>query len=151
MWQIAVDEPAPFELLSPRSLDEAGELAARHGGDCALLAGGTDLLDQLKQHRRTPRYVINLKTIPGLRTLEVTSDRISIGALTTVGELERSPELKRLCPALAVGRIACGDPADPERRHARVGISCRTRDARTIADPGTAIAPAAFSAMRITA
>ena len=68
MWQIAVDEPAPFELLSPRSLDEAVELAARHDGDCALLAGGTDLLDQLKQHSGRQRYVINLKTIPGLRT-----------------------------------------------------------------------------------
>jgi len=108
MWQIAVDEPAPFELLSPRSLDEAGELAARHDGDCVLLAGGTDLIDQLKQHKRTPGYVINLKTIPGLRSLDVTTDRVSIGALTTVGELERSPELKRLCPALpsAASRVA---------------------------------------------
>ena len=119
MWQIAVDEPAPFELLSPRSLDEAGELAARHDGDCALLAGGTDLLDQLKQHKRTPGYVINLKTIPGLRTVEVTTDRVSIGALTTVGELERSPELTRLCPGLALRRVACGDPSDSKCRNPR--------------------------------
>ena len=82
----------PFELLSPRSLDEAVDLAARHGRDCALMAGGTDLLDQLKQHRRTPRYVINLKTIPGLRALSITGDRISIGALTTLGELERNAD-----------------------------------------------------------
>src|SRR5688572_4799781 len=108
MWQIAVDEPAPFELLSPRSLDEASELAGRYNGDCALLAGGTDLLDQLKLQKRTPRYVINLKTIPGLRTLEVTAERISIGALTTVSELERSPDLRRLCPGLvaAASRVA---------------------------------------------
>ena len=59
-WQIAVDEPAPFELLSPRSLEEASDLAARHAGDCSLLAGGTDLLDQLKLRRRTPGYVIKL-------------------------------------------------------------------------------------------
>lgn len=108
MWQIAVDEPAPFELLSPRSLDEAVELGERHDDDCALLAGGTDLLDQLKQQRRTPRYVINLKTIPGLRTLAVTGERISIGALTTVSELERSADLTRLCPGLvaAASRVA---------------------------------------------
>ena len=108
MWQIAVDEPAPFELLSPRSLDEASELAARHGGDCSLLAGGTDLLDQLKLHRRVPRYVVNLKTIPGLRGVEVTGERIAIGALTTVGDLERSADLRRLCPGLtaAASRVA---------------------------------------------
>lgn len=108
MWHIALDEPAPFELLSPRSLDEAIELAARHDSDCALLAGGSDLLDQLKLRRRTPRYVINLKTIPGLRDISVTAERVSIGALTTLGELERSAEVKRLCPGLAaaVSRVA---------------------------------------------
>ena len=108
MWQLALDEPAPFELLSARSLDEAVELAARHGADCALMAGGSDLLDQLKQHRRTPRYVINLKTISGLRTLTVTGDHVSIGALTTLGDLERSEELARLCRALtlAASRVA---------------------------------------------
>jgi xanthine dehydrogenase YagS FAD-binding subunit len=110
MWQIAVDEPAPFELLSPRSLDEASELAGRYNGDCALLAGGTDLLDQLKLQKRTPRYVINLKTIPGLRTLEVGGDRISIGALTTVGELERSADLRRLCPGLAAAAARVATP-----------------------------------------
>lgn len=108
MWQIAADEPFAFELLSPRSVDEAVELAARHGRDCALMAGGSDLLDQMKLHRRTPRYVINLKSIPDLRALNVTNDGISIGALTTLGELERHAELRRLCPALgmAASRVA---------------------------------------------
>ena len=108
MWQLAVDEPAPFELLSPRSIDEAVDLSARHGFDSALMAGGTDLLDQLKQHRRTPRFVINLKTIPDLRKLTVSGERVSIGALTTIGDLERHVELNRLCPALtkAASRVA---------------------------------------------
>jgi xanthine dehydrogenase YagS FAD-binding subunit len=108
VWQIAADEPLAFELLSPRSLDEAVDLAARHGQDCALMAGGSDLLDQLKLHKRTPRYVINLKSIPDLRSLNVSSDRIAIGALTTLGELERHADLRRLCPALgmAASRVA---------------------------------------------
>src|ERR1044072_5500271 len=72
------------------------------------MAGGSDLLDQLKQHKRTPRYVINLKSIPDLHSLNVTSDRISIGSLTTLGELERHAEVRRLSPAfaLAVSRVA---------------------------------------------
>ena len=108
MWQIAADEPLAFELLSPRSLDEAVDLAARHGQDCALMAGGSDLLDQLKLHKRTPRYVINLKSISDLRSLNVSNDRMTIGALTTLGELERHAELRRLCPALgmAASRVA---------------------------------------------
>lgn len=114
MWQIAADEPLAFALLSPRSLDEAIDLAARHGQDCALMAGGSDLLDQMKQHRRTPRYVINLKSIPDLRSLNVANDRISIGALTTLGELERHVELRRLCPALG---IAASRVATPQIRN----------------------------------
>src|SRR4030095_11929441 len=108
VWQLAVADPAPFELLSPRSIDEAVDLSARHGFDSALMAGGTDLLDQLKQHRRTPRFVINLKTIPDLRKLTVSEERVSIGALTTIGDLERHVELNRLCPALtkAASRVA---------------------------------------------
>ncbi len=110
MWQIAVDEPAPFELLSPRSLEEASDLAARHAGDCSLLAGGTDLLDQLKLRRRTPRFVINLKTIPGLGMLDIRADRISVGALATVGALERSADVRRLCPALAAAASRVATP-----------------------------------------
>ncbi len=105
---MAVDEPVAFELLSPRSLDEAVDLASRHGQDCALLAGGTDLLDQLKQQRRSPRFVINLKSIPGLRAIEIGTDRLSIGALATLGELERNQDVRRACPALglAASRVA---------------------------------------------
>jgi xanthine dehydrogenase YagS FAD-binding subunit len=114
VWQIAADEPVAFELLSPRSIDEAVDLAARHGGECALMAGGSDLLDQLKLHRRTPRYVINLKSIPGLRASSFSGDRISIGALTTLGDLERNDELRRVCPALS---LAASRVATPQIRN----------------------------------
>jgi xanthine dehydrogenase YagS FAD-binding subunit len=114
VWQIAADEPVAFELLSPHSLDEAVDLAARHGNDCALMAGGSDLLDQLKLQRRTPRYVINLKTVPGLRTLGFRGDHVSIGALTTLGELERSEELARACRALS---LAASRVATPQIRN----------------------------------
>lgn len=114
MWQIAVDEPVAFELLSPRSLGEAVDLASRHGDDCALLAGGTDLLDQLKQQRRTPRFVINLKAIPGLRQIEIGDDGISIGALATLGALELNMDLRRVCRALS---LAASRVATPQIRN----------------------------------
>jgi len=74
------------------------------------MAGGSDLLDQMKQHRRTPRYVINLKSIPDLRSLNLTNDGISIGALTTLGELERHAELRGLCAALVVAASRVATP-----------------------------------------
>lgn len=110
MSWIAIDEPLPFELLQPRSLDEALELAARHGQDCAFLAGGCDLLDQLKHQWNTPHYVINLKAIPDrqLRSIHAAGKSVRIGALTTLSEIERSPELKKTLPGLvnAAARVA---------------------------------------------
>ena len=107
-WQVGIDEPRPFELLSPRSIEEAMELAARHGRDAALLAGGCDLVDQLKHQWNAPHYLINLKSISGLRNINVTSDHVQVGATSTLGEMERHAQLGRTLPGLvkAVSRVA---------------------------------------------
>lgn len=114
-WQVAIDEPRPFELLSPRSVEEAMELAARHGRDAAFLAGGCDLLDQLKHQWNAPHYVINLKSVPGLRYVNVTSDHVQLGALSTLGEMERHRDLARALPGLAK---AASRVATPQIRNA---------------------------------
>ncbi len=108
LWQISVDEPKPFELLQPRSIGEALELGARHGSDGAFLAGGCDLLDHLKHQTMTPHYVINLKAIAELRHASITKENIDLGALITLGEIERNRELAQLMPGLvkAASRVA---------------------------------------------
>ena len=47
-WQIAIDEPNAFELLMPSRIEEAVEWMQRFGSRAALLAGGCDLLEKLK-------------------------------------------------------------------------------------------------------
>jgi xanthine dehydrogenase YagS FAD-binding subunit len=105
---IVFDEPAPFKLLAPKTLDEATELSAQHGANAALLAGGCDLLDQLKHNWRRPGYVINLKGISGLRGITHDSNRLRVGALTLLDEVERDPTARKLFPALqmSAGRVA---------------------------------------------
>jgi xanthine dehydrogenase YagS FAD-binding subunit len=107
-WQIAIDEPKSFELLAPASVEQAIEWAARHADDAAILAGGCDLIDKLKNQWATPRYVINLKTIPNLKQVQTTNSVIKIGALATLGEIERNAQLKQLAPAIvkAATRVA---------------------------------------------
>ena len=108
LWQISVDEPRPFELLQPRSIDEALDLGARHGSDGAFLAGGCDLLDHLKHQTMAPHYVINLKSIAELRHARIDKDNVDLGALITLGEIERNLELAQLLPGLvkAASRVA---------------------------------------------
>ncbi|MFW6183815.1 MAG: FAD binding domain-containing protein, partial [Chloroflexota bacterium] len=55
-----------FEYFEPQTLDEAQELLAQYDGQASILAGGTDLLVEIKEALRSPDYVINIKRIPGL-------------------------------------------------------------------------------------
>ena len=107
-WQIAIDEPNSFELLMPSRIEEAVEWMQRFGSRAALLAGGCDLVEKLKTQWCSPEYVINLKSIPGLREIETSNSALTIGALTTLSELERHNQVGRLFPgvAKAASRVA---------------------------------------------
>ena len=85
-----------FELLQPTTPEEAIALLARHGGRSSLLAGGTDLLVEIKEGIRAPEVVIDAKLLPGLRGLTVSDNGgLDIGALVTAREVEMSPEVQR--------------------------------------------------------
>jgi xanthine dehydrogenase YagS FAD-binding subunit len=108
MWNISIDEPRSFELLSPSSIDAAVQMASQYGTAASFLAGGCDLLDQMKHQWNKPRAVINLKTIPGLKNLMIEAQSIKLGSLMTLGAIERNADLMRLVPALvkAATRVA---------------------------------------------
>jgi xanthine dehydrogenase YagS FAD-binding subunit len=109
-WHIGIDEPKAFEFLQPRTVAEAGEMSARYGGRAAYLAGGCDLLDQLKHQWSTYEYVINLKSIPQLKGVQRGGASVRLGALTTLGEIERHPELKAVAPGLVTAATRVATP-----------------------------------------
>lgn len=111
---ISLDEPKSFELVQPRSVDEALRLFTEER-DSAYLAGGCDLLDQLKHQWNNPRRVINLKAIAALRGQEAVSGGLRLGALTTLAELERDPVIRQRYTALA---LAASRVATPQIRNA---------------------------------
>jgi carbon-monoxide dehydrogenase medium subunit len=82
-----------FELHRPATLDQAGAILKQHGLDARLLAGGTDLLVDLKTGRVVADHVVSLHGIDGLRGLEMDGSALRIGALTTVNQLNDDPLL----------------------------------------------------------
>jgi len=82
-----------FELHRPSTLDQAGTLMKQHGLDARLLAGGTDLLVDLKSGRVVADHVVSLHGIDGLRGLKKEGGVLRIGALTTVNQLNDDPLL----------------------------------------------------------
>ena len=76
-----------FELAQPRTLEEAVAASGGSFFESRHLAGGTDLLASLKERIETPDRLVNLKGIPGLRAIEVTAEKLVIGALATHSEV----------------------------------------------------------------
>src|SRR5687767_2027423 len=103
-----------FELLSPSTLEQALELLpaprdrAREG-KVKLLAGGQDLLGELKEHLIEPEQVVNLKSLPGLDRIEIGADgALSIGALVKLAQIEEHAQLRELFPAIAQAAASVG-------------------------------------------
>lgn len=90
-----------FAYAKPRSLDETFALAARHGADTKLLAGGQTLLATLNMRLSSPALLIDITGLPGLAGITVKGSTLRIGALTTHRAIERSPEVARHLPLLA--------------------------------------------------
>jgi carbon-monoxide dehydrogenase medium subunit len=92
----------PFSFHSPTSLPEALGLLEEHGPAASPLAGGTDLLVQMRQGDREPRALISLRRLPELQGMHQAPDGAwHIGATTTLRQLTREPAIQRHHPSLA--------------------------------------------------
>lgn len=85
-----------FEYLEPRSVQEAIALLSRHGCAAKLIAGGTDLLNEIRSKKIAPENIVDIGAIPGLDSLTY-DDRgtLSIGALTTLRAVESSAQVRK--------------------------------------------------------
>jgi CO/xanthine dehydrogenase FAD-binding subunit len=78
-----------FELVLPESLDDCVKALARHGSEAKLLAGGTDLLPQMKNALLKPAVVIDLSGVSRLRAIESGNGQgLKVGAAVTARTLE---------------------------------------------------------------
>jgi carbon-monoxide dehydrogenase medium subunit len=85
-----------FEYCEPATLDEAVALLREARGDAAVLAGGTDLLVQIRERVRRPAQVVNIKKILGLDAFTFDpATGLTIGALATTRALETSDLIRR--------------------------------------------------------
>ncbi len=113
-----------FELTIPTSLDEAlGAL----GDGAAPLAGGTNLLVDMRAGT-APTRLVGIDRLAGLRRIETADGRVALGALTTITDVLRHPDMATLGPSMVAsarlfggqmvrntatvaGNVAYGSPA----------------------------------------
>ncbi len=101
--------PETLEIFQPSSVKEAGEILRDRGPGGHFLAGGTDLIIAIKEKGLAPKYIVDLKRIPSLANIqEQAHGGISIGALTTMRQVETSPIIGRRFPFLAQSAAEVG-------------------------------------------
>lgn len=99
-----------FEYDEPKSLEEACEIMASHGAKAKLLAGGTDLLVNMKKKILAPAHVVSLGRVEPLKTIEASNGSIRIGPLMTASAIAETDSVKRGLSALARGAASLGSP-----------------------------------------
>ncbi len=108
--------PLPiFDHHRPRTLSAAIDLLARLGTKAVVIAGGTDVLPNMKQGLIEPEHVVSIGAIEELRgiSIESTSDgieRLVVGAGMRLSELADSIVVRRCAPALAEAAGQVGGP-----------------------------------------
>src|SRR5437879_1279541 len=89
-----------YRLISPASLGEALDVLARDNGVWKPFAGGTDLMVLLEAGKLPHKNYVNIWNLKELRGIEVSDDRVTLGALTTYTEIQNHKTLREEFPML---------------------------------------------------
>jgi 4-hydroxybenzoyl-CoA reductase subunit beta len=107
-----------FELVRPETLEEALRFLADHGRDTMVIAGGTDAIPNLRMKLFSPRFVLDIKGLPGLSGISSSaspdlmgaSDGLRIGALTTITEVAEAKAVRAAYPVLSEAAATIASP-----------------------------------------
>jgi len=102
-------KPAPFAYAKARSVAHAIELLG--ADDARLLAGGQSLIATLNMRLSHPALLIDLNGVGGLDGIVSSNGHLEIGALVRHAQAERSAELARQAPLIALAMPHIGHPA----------------------------------------
>jgi len=89
-----------FDFYAAKDSTDAVALLAQHGPSVKVIAGGTDLLADLKFSSHTPQVVVDISRADDLRGIAITDQGLRLGSLVTHTEIMGSPVIRDLFPAL---------------------------------------------------
>ena len=101
-----------FSYVAPKTIAEAAARladAASSAGGAMLVAGGTDLIPNMKRRQQVPATVIGLRGVADLRARRVNGS-ITLGAMTTLTSMVRDTELRAKCAGLVQAAAQVATP-----------------------------------------
>ena len=119
-----------FKFVNATTVQEAVDALAELGDKAKLIAGGTDVMLMIRDHKIDDLTLVNIRDIEELRGISLDGDTVTIGALTRLSDIEHSDLLKEHAPCLwgAAQFFAC-----PTNRHAAT-IGGNVGRANTVGD-----------------
>lgn len=101
-----------FEYLEPETIEETLTILSQYQGKSKIIAGGTDLMLQMRNKAIKPEYVVDITRIPGLDYVAFDDQRgLRLGAVTTIRALETSAEIQRKYPVISQAASQLGSVA----------------------------------------
>jgi CO/xanthine dehydrogenase FAD-binding subunit len=101
----------PFSYVACDSVEEACEALEAYPGDARVLAGGTDLLIELRRPGAVwPRALVDVSRVGALWGVEARGGGVRVGPMATHAELAASPVVRRAAGLLAAAAAAVGSP-----------------------------------------
>ncbi len=100
----------PFRFVDAGSTERAVSLLEADPSGARPLAGGTDLMGEIKEGVVEPATLVNLAALPGMSGVQHAADGLTIGAMTTLAALERDEAIARDYPALAQAVASVATP-----------------------------------------
>jgi carbon-monoxide dehydrogenase medium subunit len=113
---------------APKSIDEAVKLLQGEKGSARILAGGTDLLVQMKSGRLEPDLVVDIKRIDGMRKITSEKGGFRVGAAVAGAELGEHAEFKKAWPGVVEAARLIGS-TQVQGRASMVGNLCNASPA----------------------
>ncbi|MCJ7785051.1 MAG: FAD binding domain-containing protein [Desulfobacterales bacterium] len=98
------------KYFRPQNIPEALKILEEFQGQARLLAGGTDLIPQIRKRETEPKVLVDITWIPGLGEIKIEDGVIRIGALVTHTQVAQSPLLREKALALSEGASQLGSP-----------------------------------------
>ena len=89
-----------FGYVAAKDIGHAVAALAEHGAKAKILAGGTDLLVEIKHAVHNPQVIVDVSRLRELKEIAVKDDGLHIGALATHGDIMASPIIRDMFPAL---------------------------------------------------
>jgi hypothetical protein len=106
-----------FIYIRPATLKDAASQLGKEHGKIAVIAGGTDLLGEMKDNLAAPERLVSIRHLADLQGVRASAGGLRIGAATLLADVVENPMVQE--PAARDGRRQDRDAANPQHGHDR--------------------------------